>query len=42
MSARLTGVLRQWLQHDSGYPANWMEGVVESLPRQVRPEAAAE
>jgi hypothetical protein len=23
---RLTGVLRQWMQHDSGYPSNWMPG----------------
>jgi predicted permease len=35
MSGRLTGVLRQWLQHDAGYPANWMASVIESLPRQV-------
>ena len=32
---RLTGVLRQWMQHDSGYPANWMPDVIQSLPRQV-------
>src|SRR4029077_19583003 len=24
MTPRLTGVLRQWLEHDSQYPANWM------------------
>ena len=35
MSARLTAVLHQWMQHEAGYPANWMPGVVESLPRQV-------
>ena len=35
MSARLTGVLHQWIQHDSGYPANWMPGVIQALPRQV-------
>ena len=35
MSARLTGVLRQWLQHDSGYPANWMADVIRTLPKQV-------
>ena len=35
MGARLTGILHQWLQHDSGYPANWMPGVIQSLPRQV-------
>ena len=34
MSARLTGVLRQWMQHDSGYPANWMSGVMQGLPKQ--------
>jgi predicted permease len=32
---RLTGILHQWLQHESGYPANWMPDVVQSLPRQV-------
>jgi predicted permease len=35
MSGRLTGVLRQWMQHEAGYPANWMAGIIESLPRQV-------
>jgi predicted permease len=35
MGARLTGILHQWIQHDSGYPANWMPGVIQSLPRQV-------
>jgi predicted permease len=35
MSARLTGVLHQWMQHDSGYPANWMPSVIQSLPKQV-------
>ncbi len=35
MSARLTGVLRQWMQYDSGYPANWMPDVVRMLPKQV-------
>jgi predicted permease len=35
MSPRLTGVLRQWMQHDSGYPANWMPEVVRTLPKQV-------
>jgi predicted permease len=34
MSARLTGVLRQWMQHDSGYPANWMSDVMQGLPKQ--------
>ena len=35
MSARLTGVLRQWMQYDSGYPANWMDDVIKNLPKQV-------
>ena len=35
MSPRLTEVLRQWMQNDSGYPANWMPDVIRMLPRQV-------
>jgi predicted permease len=35
MSPRLTAVLRQWLQRDSGYPANWMQDMVSLLPKQV-------
>jgi predicted permease len=35
MSPRLTGILRQWLQHDSGYPANWMADMIRLLPKQV-------
>jgi predicted permease len=35
MSARLTGVLRQWLQYDSGYPANWLPEVIRLLPKQI-------
>jgi predicted permease len=35
MSPRLTAVLRQWLQHDSGYPANWMQDMINLLPKQV-------
>ncbi|MGZ4872097.1 MAG: ABC transporter permease [Candidatus Angelobacter sp.] len=35
MSPRLTGVLRQWMQHDSGYPANWMPDIIRVLPKQV-------
>jgi predicted permease len=35
MSARLTGVLRQWLEHDSGYPAVWMPDVIRMLPKQT-------
>jgi len=35
MSPRLTGVLRQWMQYDSGYPANWMPDVIRTLPKQI-------
>ena len=35
MASHLTGVLRQWLQNDSGYPANWMSDMVQLLPKQV-------
>src|SRR6266699_2719632 len=35
MAPRLTGVLRQWMQYDSGYPANGMSDVIRMLPRQV-------
>ena len=35
MAPRLTGILRQWLQHDSGYPANWLADIVQMLPKQT-------
>jgi predicted permease len=35
MAPRLTGILRQWLQTDSGYPATWMADLVRLLPKQV-------
>ncbi len=35
MAPRLTGVLRQWMQYDSGYPSNWMPDVIRMLPKQV-------
>ena len=35
VAPRLTGVLRQWLQHDSDYPSNWMPEIIRILPRQV-------
>ena len=35
MAPRLTGVLRQWMEHDSGYPANWMPDVIRALPKQT-------
>lgn len=34
MSARLTGVLRQWMEHDSGYPSAWMNDLRRMLPKQ--------
>jgi predicted permease len=34
MAPRLTGVLRQWLQHDADYPSNWMPDVIRMLPKQ--------
>jgi predicted permease len=35
MSPRLTVFLRQWMQNDSGYPANWMPEVLHDLPKQA-------
>ncbi|TMG21806.1 MAG: ABC transporter permease, partial [Chloroflexi bacterium] len=35
MAPRLTGVLRQWMQYDSGYPTNWMPDVIRLLPKQM-------
>ena len=35
MAPRLTGLLRQWMPNDSGYPANWMADVIRMLPKQV-------
>src|SRR5581483_4129388 len=35
MGPRLTAVLRDWMQHDSGYPANWMPDTIRMLPKQV-------
>jgi len=35
MAPRLTGVLRQWIQYDSQYPANWMPEIIRALPKQV-------
>src|SRR5467141_2070820 len=35
MAPRLTVLLRQWMQNDSGYPANWMPDVIHLLPKQV-------
>jgi predicted permease len=35
MAPRLTAVLRNWMVHDSQYPANWMPDVIRVLPKQV-------
>src|SRR5467141_1721935 len=35
MAPRLTAVLRQWMQNDSGYPSNWMPDVIRLLSKQV-------
>lgn len=34
MSARLTGMLRQWMVTDSEYPSNWMAEIKRLLPKQ--------
>src|SRR4051812_31995302 len=34
VAPRLTGILRQWMVNDSGYPANWMPDVQQGLPKQ--------
>jgi len=34
MSQRLTGYLRNWIEHDAGYPANWMPSILQQLPKQ--------
>jgi predicted permease len=35
VSPRLTGVLQQWMQHEAGYPPNWMPDILRTLPQQV-------
>lgn len=35
MGARLTELLHTWMQHDSGYPSNWMPEIIRTLPEQV-------
>ena len=34
MDARLTGLLRQWMMHEAGYPANWLPGIERTLQQQ--------
>src|SRR5437867_2861557 len=35
MDPRLTGILRQWVQYDAGYPSNWMPDIIRDLPKQT-------
>jgi predicted permease len=35
MDARLTGLLRQWMLHEAGYPSNWMAEITRTLPQQM-------
>jgi predicted permease len=35
LSPRLTGLLRNWLMNDSGYPAEWLPEIKRLLPKQV-------
>ena len=35
MSPRLTGALRQWMEHDSNYPPNWMPDILRMLSKQT-------
>jgi len=35
MAPRVTGILRQWMQYESGYPPNWMADIVKMLPKQT-------
>jgi predicted permease len=35
MNPRLTGILRQWIQYDAGYPNNLMPDITGELPNQT-------
>lgn len=35
MDARLTELLRQWMQHEAGYPSNWLPEIERTLTEQV-------
>jgi predicted permease len=35
VAPRLTVALRQWMEHDAGYPADWLHDLVRMLPDQV-------
>ena len=34
VAPRLTGVLRQWMQYEAGYPANWMPDIVKGIQKE--------
>jgi len=34
VAPRLTGLMRQWMEHDSGWPAVFMPLIIKSLPKQ--------
>lgn len=34
LPARLTGYLQNWIQHEAGYPADWMPDILRQLPNQ--------
>jgi predicted permease len=34
IAPRLTGVLRQWMQYEAGYPANWMPDILKGLHKE--------
>src|SRR5580765_3922710 len=35
MAPRLTTVLRHWMEHDSGYPSDWLPEIIRMLPKQT-------
>jgi len=35
MAPRLTTVLRDWMQHEAGYPSDWMPDIMRQLPNQT-------
>lgn len=35
MAPRVTGILRQWMEHEAGYPPNWLSDIVKMLPKQT-------
>lgn len=37
VAPRLTGILRQWIQYEAGYPSNWMPDIIRDLPEQTIP-----